>query len=126
MSASASVRRSVAQRDQIQSDLTKQLADSLSRFHAANELVLKYEQGILPDARRTLNLVQSAYARGQFDISRLLQTQRSLFEANLDYISAQESRLLSAAEIAGLLQMESFPASNAIETPAPAPADENP
>jgi len=35
-------------------------------------------------------LVQKAYARGQFEISRLLQTQRTVFEANIDYISALE------------------------------------
>jgi cobalt-zinc-cadmium efflux system outer membrane protein len=122
MSANAFVRRSVAQRDQVQNTLTRQLADALARFHAANEQVRKYEEGILPDAKRTLTLVQSAYARGQFDISRLLQTQRSYFEANLDYITAQESRLLSAAEIAGLLQMDQFPASPSLYLPEPEPA----
>lgn len=126
LAASASVRRSVAQRDQVHNALTRQLADALARFHAANEQVRKYEQGILPDAKRTLNLVQSAYARGQFDISRLLQTQRSYFEANLDYITAQESRLLSAAEIAGLLQMDEFPIRPALFLPEPEPAPVEP
>jgi hypothetical protein len=39
----------------------------------------------------------------------LLQTQRSVFEANLDYVSALENRLRAAAVIAGLLQMDQFP-----------------
>lgn len=121
MAAGASVRRSVAQREQITNSLVRQLADALSRFHAANEQVKRYEEGILPDAKRTLTLVQSAYAKGQFDISRLLQTQRSFFEANLEYITAQESRLLSAAEVAGLLQLEDFPVNPGLYLPEPAP-----
>jgi hypothetical protein len=53
--------------------------------------------------------VQLAYGRGQTDIIRLLQTQRSLFEANVDYIEALESRLDAGSEIAGMLQIEEFP-----------------
>ncbi len=122
LAADAFVRRTVAARDTLHNSLTRQLADALARFHAANEQVKRYEEGILPDAKRTLTLVQSAYARGQFDISRLLQTQRTYFEANLDYITAQESRILSAAEIAGLLQMDEFPANPALFLPEPEPA----
>jgi cobalt-zinc-cadmium efflux system outer membrane protein len=122
LAAGAAVRRSVAQRNQVQNSLTRQLADALGRFRSANEQVRKYEEGILPDAKRTLTLVQNAYARGQFDISRLLQTQRSYFEANLDYIAAQETRLLSAAEVAGLLQLDQFPALPVIKVPEPEPA----
>ena len=82
---------------------------AVTRQRVAERAVKNYEDGILPDAKRTLKLVQDAYRRGQFEISRLLQTQRTVFEANIDYISAQENRLNSAAEIAGLLQLEEFP-----------------
>lgn len=81
----------------------------MQKYRVAEKAVQSLEDGILPDAMRTLELVQKAYARGQFDITRLLQTQRSVFEANLDYISALENRLVSAAEIAGLLQLDEFP-----------------
>ncbi len=109
MAANASVRRSMAGRLAVQQELTKQLADSITRQRIAEKAVKNYEEGILPDAMRTLELVQKAYARGQFEISRLLQTQRTVFEANIDYISALENRLNAAAEIAGLLQLEEFP-----------------
>ncbi|MEI8016676.1 MAG: TolC family protein [Schlesneria sp.] len=109
MAANASVRRSMANRLAVQQELTKQLADSITRQRIAEKAVKNYEEGILPDAMRTLELVQKAYARGQFEISRLLQTQRTVFEANIDYISALENRLNAAAEIAGLLQLEEFP-----------------
>lgn len=109
MSAHAAVRRSMANRQATQQELTKQIADAITRFHVAEQTVKNYEEGILPDAMRTLELVQKAYARGQFEISRLLQTQRTVFEANIDYISALENRLNSAAEIAGYLQLDQFP-----------------
>lgn len=109
LAANAAVRRASATREIVQQDLTRQLADALARFRSAERAVKNYEEGIIPDAMRTLDLVQKAYGRGQFEISRLLQTQRSVFETNIEYISALESRLLSAAEIAGLLQLEEFP-----------------
>jgi cobalt-zinc-cadmium efflux system outer membrane protein len=109
MAAHASVRRSMANRLTIQQDLTRQLAAAITRHRVAERTVKNYEEGILPDAMRTLELVQKAYERGQFEISRLLQTQRTVFEANIDYVSALENRLNAAAEIAGLLQMEEFP-----------------
>lgn len=107
--AQAAVGRANANRDSVQLELSKQLTEALQRYRIAEQGVKSLEEGILPDAMRTLDLVQSAYARGQFDITRLLQTQRSVFEANLDYISALESRLTAAAEIAGLMQLDEFP-----------------
>jgi len=107
--AEAAVCRANANRDVVQLELTKQLTDAMQRYRVSERAVKSLEEGILPDAMRTLELVQKAYARGQFDITRLLQTQRSVFEANLDYITALENRLSAAAEIAGLLQLEEFP-----------------
>ena len=107
--AQAAIFRAHANRDAVQLELTKQLTAAMQRYRVAEKAVQSLEDGILPDAMRTLELVQRAYARGQFDITRLLQTQRSVFEANLDYISALENRLIAAAEIAGLLQFDEFP-----------------
>ncbi|MDB5342067.1 MAG: TolC family protein [Schlesneria sp.] len=107
--AQAAIFRAHANRESVQLDLTKQLVEALQNYQIAEVTVKSLEEGILPDAMRTLELVQKAYARGQFDITRLLQTQRSVFQANLDYVSALENRLRAAAVIAGLLQMDQFP-----------------
>ena len=40
---------------------------------------------------------------------RLLEAQRALFQANLDYIDAEQDRLQAAADLANLLQLERFP-----------------
>lgn len=107
--AQAAIFRAHANREVVQLDLTRQLIDALQNYQVAETTVKSLEEGILPDAMKTLELVQKAYARGQFDITRLLQTQRSVFEANLDYVSALENRLRAAAAIAGLLQLDQFP-----------------
>lgn len=107
--AQAAIFRAHANREVVQLDLAKQLIDAQQNYQVAETTVRSLEDGILPDAMKTLELVQKAYARGQFDITRLLQTQRSVFEANLDYVSALENRLRAAAEIAGLLQLDQFP-----------------
>jgi cobalt-zinc-cadmium efflux system outer membrane protein len=106
--AGANVRQSVAQLSSVQNDLLRQLAEALARYQSAQITVETYETGILPDARRTLNLVQQGYAAQQLDFLRTLQTQRSLVEANLDYIGALQERLTAASTIAGLLQLSSF------------------
>ncbi len=76
----------------VQNDLLRQLADALGRYRAAQVTVETYEKGILPDAKRTLSLVQQGYQAGQFDFLRILQTQRSVVETNLDYITALQDR----------------------------------
>ena len=107
--AGANVRQSVAQLNSVQNDLLRQLADALGRFRAAQKTVEYYESGILPDAQRTLDLAQKGYQGGQLDFLRMLATQRSVFDANLEYVAALQDRLTAAAAIAGLLQLERFP-----------------
>ncbi|MBI3837929.1 MAG: TolC family protein [Planctomycetia bacterium] len=107
--AGANVRQSVAQLTTVQNELLRQLAESLGRYRAAQRTVAYYDTSILPDAQQTFKLVQKGWEAGQFPFLQLLQTQRSVFEANLDYISALQDRLTAAASIAGLLQLEQFP-----------------
>jgi cobalt-zinc-cadmium efflux system outer membrane protein len=107
--AGANVRQSVAQLSAVRNDLLRQLAEALGRYRSAQVTVDTYQTGILPDAQRTYELVQKGLEGGQFDLLRILQSQRSVIEANLDYIAALQDRLSSAAAIAGLLQLQQFP-----------------
>jgi cobalt-zinc-cadmium efflux system outer membrane protein len=107
--AGANVRQANAQFNAVQNDLVRQLAEALGRYRAAQSVVALYETGILPDAKRTLKLVQQAYEAGQVEFLKILQTQRSLVEAQLDFITAEQERVTAAADIAGLLQLDQFP-----------------
>jgi outer membrane protein, heavy metal efflux system len=107
--AGANVRQSVAQLSAVQNDLLRQLAYALGRYRAAQKTVEFYESSILPDAQRTLDLAQKGYRGGQIDFLRMLATQRTVFDANLEYVAALQDRLTAATAIAGLLQLERFP-----------------
>jgi outer membrane protein, heavy metal efflux system len=109
LAASATVRKSEATSVAVANDLLRQLSGSLGRYDAARRKVNALEQRVLPDARRSFGLVQKGYKEGEFELVRLLTAQRTLFETNLDYFSAQQERLVSGAEVAGLLQLEQFP-----------------
>jgi cobalt-zinc-cadmium efflux system outer membrane protein len=107
--ASGNVAESVAMLNITRNDLLRQAADALARYRSARRLVDAFERSILPDAKRTVNLVLQGYKNGQLELVRLLEAQRSLFQANLDYIDAEQDRLSAAAELANLLQLEQFP-----------------
>lgn len=93
----------------VELELANQAAQSLATYRAASQLVMKYEESILPKARETLKISQQLYAQGQIDFLRLLQAQKTLLEAELARIDAQQQRWVAAAHIAGLRQDEAFP-----------------
>ena len=109
MATSANVRGSEAASAAVANDLLRQLAGALGRYRASRRMVANLERSVLPDARRSAQLVLNGYQGGEFELVKLLNAQRTLFETNLDYISAQQERLTAGAEVAGLLQLEQFP-----------------
>lgn len=107
--AQASVGRATQASRKTQLDLTKQLAAATGRFDIARQQASRYEKSILPKARESVKIAQTGFDQGQFDLLRAMQSQRSLIESELNYLTAQEARWMAAAEIAGLLQEEEFP-----------------
>ncbi len=92
-----------------QNELTKDLAGALARYRAAQQLVDRYQQRILPAAEEARKIIEAGYDQGEFDFLRVLQAQRTLVETNLGYVKAQEDRCAAAAEVANLLQLEQLP-----------------
>ncbi len=107
--ARANVRDSTENLNTVQLELLRHVADALSRYRALRAQELKYRKQIIPDALRTMRKAQSGYAEGVFDFSRFLQAQRTVVEANMDNIGILESVWTTAAELAGLLQLNQFP-----------------
>ena len=108
-SANAQIWKSQATVEQVQNQIAKQMADAAGRYRVADQQAKRYSDRIVPKAREGVKIMQEGFAQGQFDFLRLLQTQRALVDANLGYIDALETRWLSAAELAGLAQIEAFP-----------------
>jgi cobalt-zinc-cadmium efflux system outer membrane protein len=92
-----------------QNVLIFQAADILSRHRAAVQRAQRIDELILPTARRNQELVERGYRAGLFDVTRVLQAQRALFEANDDYIDALQEVWSTAADLGNLLQLERFP-----------------
>lgn len=107
--AQAETARATAALQRVENDLSQQAAAALGVYAAAVERVAVYEQRILPKARDVFDQSQKLFEQGQTDFLRLLQSQRTLVEADLGYLEAQEARWSAAAAIAGLLQVEQFP-----------------
>lgn len=107
--AQSETARANASLQRVENELSQQTAAALGIYFAATERAAIYEKKILPKARDVFQVNVKLFEQGQSDFLRLLQTQRTLIEADLGYIDAQEARWTSAATIAGLLQVEQFP-----------------
>lgn len=108
-SARSDIARATAALQRTENELSQQAAQALGVYIAAGERAKIYQEKILPKAQEVFRVNRSLFEQGQTDFLRLLQAQRTLIEADLGYIEAQESRWTAAAEIAGLLQVEQFP-----------------
>jgi cobalt-zinc-cadmium efflux system outer membrane protein len=90
-------------------DLLNQAANLLSQYRSARALVEEYEKSILPRSTEAARLVREGYAKGIVDLATYLQAQRSVIQANSDYVDALQNLWSNAAQVAGLLQLERFP-----------------
>jgi cobalt-zinc-cadmium efflux system outer membrane protein len=108
-SANATVQEQLAQLEVIRNELNRKVAELYARNVAARERAERIRSQILPNAQRAQHLIQDAYVKGQFDVNRLLESQRNLAEVSSDYFDAAEESWTTAAELAGMLQLEQFP-----------------
>ena len=88
--AEANLNQSIAQRDLVRNDLLGALAERWPATTQLHSRFATHETGLLPDAERNFELVRQSYDAGQLDIIRVLQARRTLFEAKLDFLSAQK------------------------------------
>lgn len=107
--ARADTARAVAGLQRTEAELSQTTAQTLGEYAAATVRAAYYEEQITPKAREVFRVNRSLFEQGQTDFLRLLQSQRTLIEADLGYVDAQEARWVAAAQLAGLLQLEQFP-----------------
>ncbi len=84
-------------------ELRSRLAATYQQAETARVTSERYRATILPAARENLELTRAGYARGEFDLIRLLTAQRTFAETNIVYVNAQIARRASVAQIDGLL-----------------------
>jgi cobalt-zinc-cadmium efflux system outer membrane protein len=83
--------------------LQDQLAEAFRDFEVAREQVAQYRQGILPDAKKSLELTRAGYQQNEFGYLELLTAQQTYSRTNLAYIARLRELWLSAVQIDGML-----------------------
>ena len=107
--ASQEVGRSRANVERVQNLLLRRLATAYGQYSAAREQAILYSESVLPDAQEAYRLSMEAYKGGQFQYLRVLQAQRVVAEASIEYVQAQTDLWQAAADISGLLLEENWP-----------------
>src|SRR5262249_17451358 len=109
VAAQAQVGEAVAQVGRVENELVERLAEAHRAYAAARRRADRYRTAILPRARETYELTLKAFRGGQFEYLRVLQAQRSLAEADLEYNRSLGELWRAASEIAGLLLEDQWP-----------------
>lgn len=109
---------------QVQNELTGQLALAMRDYSASRRRAERYSTVILPRAAETYDLSRKAYQGGEFEYLRVLEAQRALAQAHLEYIRSLGDGWKAAATLSGLTLEDTWPAP-AVSVP-PVPQSESP
>lgn len=113
--AKAELGMAVQEVGRVENDLAERVATALRAYSAALKLAGQYRTDILPKAEETYRLSLEAFKGGQFEYLRVIQAQRAVAEARLEYNRALGEAWRAAAELSALLLEEWWPG------PPPAP-----
>jgi cobalt-zinc-cadmium efflux system outer membrane protein len=91
-----------------QYNLLNQAHNLIGQYEAARAIVAEFEKNILPDSREGLQKALDAYAKRTMDLATFLTVQRSVVQANSDYLDALNNLWSNAVQLAGLLQLDRF------------------
>lgn len=108
--AKAQVGEAVNEVGRVQNDLVGRLAAAFTTYTAASKRAEKYKTAILPKAEQSYQLSLKAYRGGQFEYLRVLQAQRAVAEARLEYLRSLGEAWRAASDLAGLMLEDQWPA----------------
>jgi cobalt-zinc-cadmium efflux system outer membrane protein len=108
--AQAEVGVAVQEVGRVENDLADRLATAFRAYQSARQRAERYKTSILPRAEETYELSLKAFKGGQFEYLRVLQAQRAVAEARLEYNRALGEAWRAAGEISGFLLEEVWPA----------------
>jgi cobalt-zinc-cadmium efflux system outer membrane protein len=94
---------------QVENELSARVATAIQIYAAARERAAIYRTELLPRAEETFKLSLAAFKGGQFEYLRVIQAQRAVAEARLEYNRSLGEAWRAAAELSGLMLEESWP-----------------
>ena len=101
----------------VENELAERVATALRVYSGAARRAELYRVDILPKAKQAAELSLQAFKGGQFDYLRVLQAQRAVAEAALEYNKSLGEAWKAAAQLSGLLLEEIWPGAPALPTP---------
>lgn len=107
--AKAELGMAVQEVGRVENELAERVATALRAYSAALKLADQYRTDILPKAEETYRLSLEAFKGGQFEYLRVIQAQRAVAEARLEYVRALGEAWRSAADLSALLLEEWWP-----------------
>ncbi|MBB3208209.1 cobalt-zinc-cadmium efflux system outer membrane protein [Rhodopirellula rubra] len=87
----------------IEQSIRSRLARTAQEFESALAAVRKYEDEILPQAQKSLDLSEEAYRAGELEFLQVLIVRRSFYEASIRLIDAKGRLAGASAKVDGLL-----------------------
>lgn len=106
--AKAEMARSVQEIRGVENDLTRQLSASFGNYSAARKQAERYRTSLIPRAQKAYELSLKAFQGGEFQYLRVIQSQRAVAQASLQYLRLLSRAWLAASEISGLLLEENW------------------
>lgn len=110
LAAKAQVSEAVNEVGRVKNDLVGRLATAFGAHAAAKQRAERYRTAILPKAEQSYQLSLKAFQGGQFEYLRVLQAQRAVAEARLEYLRSLGEAWRAASEIGGLMLEDEWPA----------------
>ncbi|WP_231742849.1 TolC family protein [Stieleria varia] len=87
----------------IEQAIKSRLARAAQDYDSALAAVRKYEQEIIPQAKKSLELSEEAYRAGELEFLQVLIVRRSFYESTIRQIAAQGQLAQAGARVDGLL-----------------------
>jgi cobalt-zinc-cadmium efflux system outer membrane protein len=101
--AYADYTRAVENVKRIEQSIKARLARAAQEYEASLASVKKYEQEIIPQTKKGLELSEQAYKVGELAFLQILVVRRSYYEATVQLIAAQGQLAQASAKVDGLL-----------------------
>ncbi len=107
--ASAELGSAVRRVTLAEAELTDRVATAFRDFTSARQRADRYRNAILPRAKESYDLSVKGYQGGQFEYLRVLEAQRSLTLAYLEWVRAAGEAWKAASALSGLTLEEQWP-----------------
>lgn len=105
LAASENERRAKSDLLQVQQTLKTQITNEIATLHQAAQQIKNYRERLIPQSEKALRLVQTGFREGEYGFNDLLDTQRTVAEAKIEYLQALFALNKSIAEVKSLTEL---------------------